>query len=180
VHVIYGGSPGLVAAGNQLWSQNSPGIADAAEIVDFFGRSLAAGNFGKSSHADLAIGAPIETLGAADATGVVHVLYGSATGIQAGGDQLWHQNSTGILGTNGDGDTFGWTLAAGNYGKTSQVDLAIGVPSDLVGGVAAGAVNVLYGTSTGLSQAGDQLWHQDSVGIFGVAEAGDNFGNALG
>ena len=180
VHVIYGGSPGLVSAGNQIWSQNSPGIADKAEIVDFFGWSLAAANFGKSAHADLAIGAPLESLGAVNSPGAVHVLYGTSTGLKATGSQFWNQNSTGILGTNENGQIFGWALAAANYGKTSQADLAIGVPSDLVAAVTAGAVNVLYGTATGISQAGDQLWHQDSPGIFGAAEAGDSFGEALG
>jgi FG-GAP repeat protein len=180
VHVIYGGSPGLVSAGNQFWSQNSPGITDKAEIIDFFGFSVAAANFGKSAQADLAIGAPLESLGAVNSPGAVHVLYGTSTGLKATGSQFWNQNSTGILGTNENGQIFGWALAAANYGKTSQADLAIGVPSDLVGAVTAGAVNVLYGTATGISQAGDQLWHQDSPGIFGVAEAGDSFGEALG
>lgn len=180
VHVIYGGSPGLVSAGNQFWSQNSPGITDKAEIIDFFGFSVAAANFGKSAQADLAIGAPLESLGAVNSPGAVHVLYGTSTGLKATGSQFWNQNSTGILGTNENGQIFGWALAAANYGKTSQADLAIGVPSDLVDAVTAGAVNVLYGTATGISQAGDQLWHQDSPGIFGVAEAGDSFGEALG
>jgi len=180
VNVIYGGTTGLTATGNQFWSQNSPAIAEASELIDFFGWSLAAGNLGKTSHADLAIGVPLESLGATNANGVVHVLYGTSTGLTTAGAQFWSQNSPGVLGANGNADEFGWSLAAANLGKSGQADLAIGVPGDVVSAVAAGAVNVLYGTATGLSAAADQLWHQDSPGILGNAEAGDRFGHALG
>jgi len=180
VNVLYGGTAGLASAGNQFWSQNSPGIADTAEIVDFFGWSLAAANFGKTSHADLAIGAPIETLGAFGATGVVHVLYGTANGLTSTGSQFWHQDRPGILGSNAASDTFGWALMGANFGKTAQADLAVGVPGEDIGLVSAGAVNVLYGTATGLSQAGDQRWHQDAGTVLDTAEAGDGFGDALG
>ena len=43
----------------------------------------------------------------------------------------------------------------------------------------AGAVNVIYGSSTGLSATGNQLWTQNSQGIEGRAGAGDWFGYAL-
>ena len=43
----------------------------------------------------------------------------------------------------------------------------------------AGAVNVIYGSNTGLSATGNQLWHQDSSWVEGVAEAGDSFGATL-
>jgi hypothetical protein len=181
VNVIYGGSAGLTSSGDQFWHQNSAGIAESAGFLDLFGWSLAAANFGKSGQADLAIGVPFETIGspAIGAAGVVHVLYGSSTGLKAAGDQLWHQNSTGVLGSAGASDEFGWALGAANFGKSSHADLAIGVPDDMVSGVSAGAVNVLYGGTNGLSATGDQLWHQNSSNILGVAEAGDGFGTAV-
>jgi disulfide bond formation protein DsbB len=179
VHVFYGGAGGLTSAGDQLWHQNVPGIAETAEFVDFFGWSVTSGNFGKSSHADLAIGVPLEGIGALGSAGVVHVLYGTSTGLKAAGDQLWHQNSSGIAGTAAAGDIFGWSLGSANYGKSSHADLAVGVPNDVVGGLSAGAVNVIYGSSTGLSATGDQLWSQNSTNIEGGAEAGDGFGSAV-
>jgi hypothetical protein len=42
-HVLYGSAAGLTATGSQVWSQNSPGIADVAEASDVFGETLAAG-----------------------------------------------------------------------------------------------------------------------------------------
>ena len=59
-------------------------------------------------------------------------------------------------------------------------DLAVGVPGENVGTVAnAGAVNVIYGSATGLHAAGNQLWHQDRASVEGLAESGDRFGAAL-
>jgi FG-GAP repeat len=59
-------------------------------------------------------------------------------------------------------------------------DLAIGAPGDDINGKnQAGSVNLLYGTAKGLSEARDQLWHQDVLGIEDAAEEGDNFGSAL-
>ncbi|MBK8051137.1 MAG: FG-GAP repeat protein [Anaerolineales bacterium] len=62
VHVIYGGGAGLSAAGNQFWSQDSAGIADISEANDYFGWSLAVGDFNGDNRDDLAIGAPYEDI----------------------------------------------------------------------------------------------------------------------
>jgi hypothetical protein len=180
VNVLYGSSGGLSAVADQLWTQDSTGVADTAESGDAFGWSLAAANLGKSSQADLAIGAPFEDLGATNAGGAVNVLYGGSAGLSASGDQQWTQNSSGINGTGETADDFGWSLAAANFGKSSQADLAIGAfNEDLGGATDAGSVNVIYGTSTGLSAAGDQLFTQDSSGVAGTAETGDYLGEAL-
>ena len=49
-----------------------------------------------------------------------------------------------------------------------------GVPGERVNALtSAGAVNVVYGTAAGLSGVGDQIWHQDTAGIEGVAESYD-------
>jgi hypothetical protein len=180
VHVLYGGPSGLTAGGDQLWHQNVSGIADKAEQIDFFGWSLASADFGKTSQADLAIGVPLESFGAFTNAGVVQVLYGTATGLKAAGSQLWHQNVAGVQGAAATGDLFGWALNAANFGKTTKSDLAIGVVNDVVTGFTAGAVNVLYGGTGGLSSTGNQIWHQDRPNIDGVAEDGDSFGQALG
>ena len=40
VNTIYGGLSGLASTGGQLWSQNSPGIADSAEAGDTLGAAI--------------------------------------------------------------------------------------------------------------------------------------------
>ena len=53
-----------------------------------------------------------------------------------------------------------------DYNGDGFDDLAIGVPDEDIGAISnAGAVNVLYGSASGLTAAGDQLWHQDSSGV---------------
>jgi hypothetical protein len=181
VNVIYATSRGLSARGDQLWHQNSSGIAETSDEFDEFGFALAAANFGKSSHADLAVGVPFEDVGAVADAGAVNVIYGTSTGLSARGDQLWHQDSSGIADAAEMGDELGTSLSAANFGKSSHADLAFGVPPEDVDGVLdAGAVTVLYGTSTGLSARGDQLWHQNSKAINDAAETSDRFGVALG
>src|SRR5439155_3726802 len=59
VAIIYGSPTGLISTGNQFWSQDSTGIADAAEGGDAFGLALAAGDFNDDGFDDLAIGVPL-------------------------------------------------------------------------------------------------------------------------
>jgi FG-GAP repeat len=83
-------------------------------------------DFNGDGAADLAIGAPGEN----SASGVVHVLYGSGTGLTATGSQLWSQDSPGIAGGAEAGDIFGFALAAGDFNGDSRADLAIGAPGE--------------------------------------------------
>ena len=76
VNVIYGSPAGLAAPGNQIWHQDSAGIAEQREQGDNFGFALAAGDFNDDGLEDLAIGVPGEDVGA----GAVNVLYGAGPG----------------------------------------------------------------------------------------------------
>ncbi|GAA3477062.1 FG-GAP-like repeat-containing protein [Streptomyces yanii] len=59
-------------------------------------------------------------------------------------------------------------------------DVVVPVPSATVGGKAkAGYVAVMYGSPTGLKASTKQVFHQDSAGIPGVAEAGDAYGSSV-
>ena len=178
VNVIYGSGTGLNQAGNQVWDQDTPGIIGTREAGDNFGASLAAANFGNSTHADLAVGVPLEDQTGTD-DGAVNVIYGSGTGLNQAGNEVWDQDTPGIIGTREAGDNFGASLAAANFGNSTHADLAIGVPLEDQTGTDDGAVNVIYGSGTGLNQAGNQVWDQDTPGIIGTREAGDNFGASL-
>jgi hypothetical protein len=59
-------------------------------------------------------------------------------------------------------------------------DLAIGVPFEDFAATNDGGVNVIYGSATGLSATGNQFWSQNTAGIEGGAESGDQFGDPLG
>jgi FG-GAP repeat len=180
VSILFGRASGLTAEGDQFLHQDTSGIANRAQTNDFFGGALAAGNVGKSSHADLAVGAPGEALGTHGDAGGVSVLYGSSNGLTGAGDQFWHQGVRGIGGAIEAGDRFGSALAVANFGKGAFADLAVGAQTESVGGAdLAGAVTVIYGRSTGLTATGDQTWTQNTPGISGTAEQDDRFGFAL-
>src|SRR5690606_15666302 len=176
VNVLYGTSHGLDEDGDQLWSQDSPGINGTAEPDEWFGHSLTTGDFDGDGYADLAIGVPFDD----GDEGAVNIIYGSNDGLDADGDQRWTQDSAGVLGIAERFDLFGWSLAAGDLDGDDRDDLAIGVPGeDLDRIFDAGQVNVLYGSSSGLTAAGNHVWHQNTPGIEGIAEEEDRFGGAL-
>jgi hypothetical protein len=61
VHVLYGAAGGLTAAGSQLWSQDSPGIAGTAEASDFFGAALASEPLSTTTGAGTSTSSPAAT-----------------------------------------------------------------------------------------------------------------------
>jgi hypothetical protein len=180
VQVLYGSSIGLRSADNQIWHQDSTGIPDAAQSSDAFGASLASGDFNNDGFADLAIGAPLETLGSHIEAGVVHVLYGSLNGLSATGTQIWSQAKSGIADSPETEDDFGLALATGDFDNDGRADLAIGVPGESFGTREnAGAVLILYGRPSGLSAVDSQFWTQNSPNILDAQETDDRFGSLL-
>jgi hypothetical protein len=67
-----------------------------------------------------------------------------------------------------------------DFNGDGYADLAVGAPAATVGGrTKAGYVAVLYGSAHGLSTSTKRVFTQNSAGIPGSAEAGDQFGSAL-
>ena len=82
---------------NQIWHKNSAGVIGIADTGDLFGFSLGAGDFSGNSRDHLAIGVPYEDIGSKNNVGAVNVLRGSPVGLTAVNDQIWHQDSPGII-----------------------------------------------------------------------------------
>lgn len=163
-----------------IWTRDSTGILGDAACGDTFGAALAAGDFDGDGYDDLAIGvAGAEDAGPTD-SGSVHVLYGSSTGLTDAGDQIWHQDTSGIEGVAEATDFFGDTLESGDFNCDGYADLAIGVPRETVitSSSDEGAVHVLYGSSSGLSNL-DDVWYQGVGGVDDVSEVNDRFGASL-
>ncbi|MFB6673721.1 FG-GAP repeat protein [Streptomyces sp. NPDC056390] len=126
------------------YTQDSAGVPGASEEADFFGGSVSAGDLDNDGYADVAVGAPGETVGAVQATGSVTVLKGSAGALGAG--RAYHQDTAGIPGAPEAGDHFGSSLRFKDINKNSRADLAIGANGEDIGTSAdAGAVWVLRG-----------------------------------
>jgi hypothetical protein len=186
VNVLHGSAAGLSATAtlpDQIWTQNTADVEGSSEGNDRFGYALESADFNCDGSDDLAIGA-LEEVKTPNFGGSVNVIYGSQSlGLSATNkaDQIWTQDSSGIEDLVETDDKFGSSLAAGDFNNDGNPDLAIGVPSEDVSSniVNAGAVNVIYGSTAGLSSAADQIWHQDSPNIEGGAEVADFFGFVL-
>ncbi|TAH37175.1 MAG: hypothetical protein EYC70_09350 [Planctomycetota bacterium] len=182
VTVLYGSASGLTAAGADYWHQDVPGIQGVAEQNDNFGAALAWGDFNGDDYDDLAIGVPNETVDEYILAGIVHVLYGSANGLSATGDQLLRLDDPGMAGDLGYSAHYGASLAAGNFNGAAggYDDLVIGMPGATVyGEIDAGRVHVMYGSPGGLSTSGDVVWNQAQASPGQTVEWGDGFGSAL-
>jgi hypothetical protein len=186
VNVLYGSTAGLSGAGDQLWSQDATGVLGTSEggpvssgkAGDAFGTALASGDFDRDGFADLAIGVPLDRVGTATYVGAVNVLYGSARGLTAAGNQRWSQGN--LADDPDQGDGFGGSLGTADFDGDGFWDLAIGVPGEDLGvGQAPGIVQILYGSADGLSAAGATVLTRAMTGAPYLADTPHGFGYAL-
>jgi hypothetical protein len=181
---VYGWEGGVWSLG-ATFTQATPGIYDAPEQADEFGGELAAGDFDGDGYADLAIAASWEDLGAVAEAGVVHVVYGSASGLAGAGSQIW--SLSGLGETAAAQDQLGDTMAAGDFDGDGYDELALAATLRQVDGVDyVGTVYVLFGTASGISPAGLQAIDPTDVGgstadgWFGTALAAGDFNFSYG
>ncbi len=171
VQVLYGSPEGLSTTGQILLREPRRTGPQAGER---FGTALAAGDFDGDGFADLAVGAPGETVGGASDAGALFVFAGSSQGLTQAATR-WTQDTTGIADATEDGDRFGTSLAAGRVGRGARDDLVIGVPREDVGRRQdTGVVHVLYGAAQGFSTRTDQRFSLDDFGAATRTGAGDD------
>ena len=181
VLLLYGGEAGLHPLSSQ-WVTPPVLLNDLPEPGDQFGFALAAGDFDGDGCAELAIGAPFETLSGEDEAGAVTIFLGSGAGLSPGYAFYQSWTGTGTLpGVIETGDHFGQTLLAHDFDRDGFDDLAVGVPREDIGAVVnAGAVHVLFGSDVGVNGVRDILLFRGGTGAMpGAPEAGEEFGAAL-
>ncbi|HEY1488182.1 MAG TPA: FG-GAP and VCBS repeat-containing protein [Micromonosporaceae bacterium] len=177
VTVLAGSSGGLTATGSFSWTQDSAGVPERVEAQDGFGAALATADVTGDGRADLAVGVPGESDGRTDRAGMVDLFLGSSSGLHTTGNVAWTQNSAGVPGTSADNNRFGGALAFGDFNADGHADLAIDADGQDVGTVVeAGVIDILYGTSGGLTGTGAQQWSEGSAGFPGTATANERIG----
>ncbi len=182
VNVFYGGAETpLSARGSELWHQNKTGVVGESSDLNLFGFDVAAADFNGDGTDDLAIGVPFANTQGITNAGSVNVVYGALTGLDIGGNNSFDQLKLGIEVQRGNAN-FGTTLSSGDYDGDGFADLAIGAPGETWERAdQAGAVNVIYGGTGGLTTSGSQIWRQSNRFIMGgdLKNDGDGFGTAL-
>ncbi|HEU5158191.1 MAG TPA: hypothetical protein VFU43_14430 [Streptosporangiaceae bacterium] len=185
IQVIYGSADGLGAGRPGLVLRQSVfGIAGAPEAGDRFGAALGA-NTTRTDDGPapaIAYGAPGEDIGtSADAGLAGLVVFDRDTGAVTAAGAI-DQGSPGISGTVEAGDRFGQSVAViqgpGGFScpvtGTRGLTMAVGAPGEDFGSTAdAGMVHVVRNLD------GDSTLSQDTPGVDGAPEAGDQFGAAL-
>lgn len=175
VNVFRGSATGLDNQGILFLTQETVGVPDDSDESDSFGNTLTSGDFNLDGKDDLVVGVPFEAVGTVQFAGAMTVIPGTASGPTGAGSKQWTQNSSGILDVAEQFDLFAFPVT-GNFNGDTRPDLAIFTLNESVETVqGAGTVNVIYSKAIGLSQIGNQLWHQDSPWILDQAEANDSF-----
>ena len=174
VQVHYGRAGSFPGFGSEFFTQDTAGIPGDVEEFDQFGEALACGDFDGDGFDDLVIGVRAEDFGTfGPNAGMIEILPGFSGGLASDFAYSIDQDTSGIDGSSEEQDQFGYSLAVGNFDGDAYDDLAIGV----VGEDEVGAVQILFGSGTGLNGARDLLWYDENVG--GTRESNDYFGEVL-
>ena len=104
---------------------------------------------------------------------MIDILPGWSGGLASDFAYALDQDSSSVGGEAEAYDFFAWSLAAGNFDGDAYDDLAIGV----IGEDDVGAVQILFGSASGLNGARDLFLYDEDLG--GTREAEDYFGEVL-
>ena len=188
--VYRGGASGAKSLG-AAFTEDTTSVPGTRHSGEWFGGSLAAGDFDGDGRDDLAVGIRYDYDEHRFSTGAVVVLPGADVSFDFARSHRFTPDTTGILGAshafgaNDASDEFGGILAAGDVNGDGIDDLAVSaagapvVSSDGVKHEDAGEVHVLLGSPAGITATGNRLISQETTGVPGTSERYDSFGRSL-
>jgi len=133
------------------------------------------GDLNKDGYQDLVTGYPGQSK--------IYVAYGGPDGVSGTvSPRAYTQASSGVPGTDEQGDKFGSAVAIGDTDQDGYPDVVVGVShetgSDTAATIHAGAITVLRGSASGITTAGATSFTQNAKGIPSTSENEDHFGVA--
>ncbi|MCZ0987362.1 FG-GAP-like repeat-containing protein [Streptomyces diastatochromogenes] len=163
---------------------SATGLTKAGVISVKGGRSIAAGDVDADGYDDVVIGQPYASESGGKAGGQVTLVRGSATGFTTTGLTTVHQDTSGVPGADESGDALGASVSVGDYDGDGYPDVLAGAPGeditrDGVNRSNAGSAVLLKGGSTGLTGSGAVAVSQDTSGVPGATESGDQLGSSV-
>ncbi|SOD84267.1 FG-GAP-like repeat-containing protein [Streptomyces sp. Ag109_G2-15] len=163
---------------------SATGLTKAGVISVKGGRSIAAGDVDADGYDDIVIGQPYASESGGKAGGQVTLVRGSATGFTTTGLITVHQDTSGVPGADESGDALGASVSVGDYDGDGYPDVLAGAPGeditrDGVNRSNAGSAVLLKGGSTGLTGSGAVAVSQDTSGVPGATESGDQLGSSV-
>ncbi|SEG76307.1 FG-GAP repeat-containing protein [Thermomonospora echinospora] len=124
------------------------------------------GDINRDGRAELRTGAAGRPVNGLDNAGALAVTAGSPTGA-TGPATLYDQDTPGIADVAEANDWFGYSHTGGDFNGDGYEDVAVGAPAEEG---RKGAVNVIYGSATGLTSNGNRVLRH-SLGSFGLSVA---------
>ena len=175
VYVFRGTSKGLTTKGSVRFSGGKDGVP-GDKSSGGFGLAVALARFNADEFADLAIGVPSTTVGAAGGAGAVTVLLGGTAGITTTGGLSLTEATPGVGGDPTLYDGFGRTLTTALVRGTDRPSLVVGSPYRPAGALyGVGAVWELPAGSSSPQGVGSTYLTPDTAGVQGGPAAADTF-----
>ena len=143
-------------------TQNTGNVPGSSEKGDSFGWDLDLGDVNGDGYQDLAVGTAKEDIGGVTDTGLVTVLYGSASGLNVtSGMQTFAQSTAGVPGGDEKGDLFGADVKLDDVTGDGKADLVVGSYEN------SGDGSLTYLPSTGkkITATGSRALSVTSVGV---------------
>ena len=133
-------------------------------------------DFNGDGFEDLVVDVPLEAIGDDAGAGAVHVLYGGQDGVTAEANQFLSHETWPRVGNGKAGSSFD----SGDFNGDGYADLAVGADTaEGLDGSASGVVDVLYGSSSGLTGWKHQVWSNWSAAGWPAGTTAGGFGGAV-
>ncbi|MFD4626451.1 FG-GAP-like repeat-containing protein [Streptomyces sp. NPDC058475] len=160
VNITYGSASGPAATSGI--TQNTGSVPGTSEKGDAFGWDLDMGDINGDGYQDLVVSAPDEDIDGVSNTGMVTVLYGSASGVKvSSGVQSFAQSTPGVPGNDEKSDRFGADVKLDDVTGDGKADLLVGSYENS----ANGAVTYLPSNGTAITTSGSRTVAPSTSGV---------------